>query len=147
MPKAFKFRLETLLEVRRLREDLARRDLAVARGKVLEQNRKLQALLSEEEEGKKELRALKQREIDLVRLRLLEGYLNSLERGLRRGFQVLEELVRDEAEKRRALAEAVKGVRVLERLEERQRRAYLYELDRQEQKFLDEVAQNMERPA
>lgn len=145
MPKAFRFRLEPLLGLRRLREDVARRDAAAARRAVGDQNRVLLAFLRDEEEGKSALRGLKQKTLDLVRLRLQEGYLNALERRIRKGFEVLQDLVRKELEKRRSLAEAVKGVRVLERLRERQQREHRYLGDRHEQKFLDEIAQQRAR--
>ncbi len=145
MPKAFKFRLEPLLELRRLREGIARRELAEAKRAVMEQNDRLLAILGEEDEGKTALRSMKQRELDVVQLRLHEGYLASLGRKLRREFEELQHRVKRELEKRRAVLEAAKGVKVLERLRERRRRAYLYEIDREEQKFLDEVAQNRPR--
>ena len=145
MPKAFKFRLEQLQDFRQLKKDLAARDLGMARKAVFDQNRLLLGLLGEEDEGKVALRTLKTRSLDLMQVRLQEGYLISVERRIRRGYERLQELVRAETEKRRALTEATKGVRVLERLRERQRKAYAYELGRQEQKFLDEVAQNINR--
>ena len=141
MARAFKFRLETLLEVRKLREDQAKRDLALARKQVLEQNQKLLGILNEEDAGKKDLRAMKQKELSLTHLRLQEGYLNFLERRIRQEYDRLQKMVKAELERRRALTEAMKGVRILEKLRDRQRRAYQYDMDRQEQKFLDEMAQ------
>lgn len=142
MPRAFKFRLEKLLDLRRLREELARRDLALARKAVDGQNRLLAGLLGEEDEGKRALRSAKEKTIDMVRLRLLEGYLFSLERRIRREYDRLQELVLAELQKRRALTEALKGVRVLERYREKKVRAWRYEVDREERRFLDEVGQN-----
>ncbi len=142
MPRAFKFRLEKLLDLRRLREELARRDLALARKAVDGQNRLLAGLLGVEDEGKRALRSAKEKTIDMVRLRLLEGYLFSLERRIRREYDRLQELVLAELQKRRALTEALKGVRVLERYREKKVRAWRYEVDREERRFLDEVGQN-----
>ena len=145
MAKVFKFRLERLLEVRKLREDIARQETAKAVQAVREQNENLMRTLREDQEGKDALRALKQKEMDLVQIRLQEGYLGSLERKIRREFGHLQELTHAEAEARRALTEARKKVRVLERLRERQHTAYRYDLDREEQKVLDEVGQRMRR--
>jgi flagellar FliJ protein len=142
MTKAFEFRLEKLLELRRLREDVAQRELGEARKAVAEQNRVILAILNEEEAGKKALRELMKKTVNILQLRLQEGYLASLERRLRQEYGRLQELSKTEQEKRKALIEARKGVRVLERFRERQYREYRHELEAEERKFLDEVAQN-----
>jgi flagellar export protein FliJ len=139
--KAFSFRLERLLGLRRLREEIAQRDFALAQKAVREQNQVLARLLLEEEGGKAELRSMKAGTLDLVRIRLQEGYLASLERGIRREGEKLQELARVESDRRRALTESRKGVRVLERYRDRQYRTWRTGVDRQEQKDLDEVAQ------
>lgn len=138
MTKSFQFRLEPLLKVRRLAEDAARRELALARKDAAEQDRKLRDLLDQEEEAGKSPGG--RGGLDVVWLRTLQEYRASLEVRIRREHDRLQELVQAEAGKRRALAEAAKGVKVLERLRERQERRFRQELERQEQKFLDEVA-------
>jgi flagellar protein FliJ len=145
MPKAFKFRFEQVLDLRRVKEDVAMRDFAVAQQAVREQNQKLVRLLSEEDEGKDALRGLKRKSIDLLQLRLQEGYLLGLERRIREAGAKLQELGATESEKRKALVEARKAVRVLEKYRERQLKAYRVEQDRAERKFLDEIAQNRVR--
>lgn len=145
MPKAFKFRFEQVLEVRRLKEDVARRDLALAQRAVREQGERIARLLAEEGEGKDSLRGLKQKAIDVMKLRLQEAYLVSLERRIREAAAKLQDLGRVEAEKRRVLVEAQKAVRVLEKYRERKHKVYVGEQDLAERKFLDEVAQNMAR--
>jgi flagellar export protein FliJ len=143
MPKAFKFRFEHVLDVRRLKEDLAKRDLAVAQQAVLAQQAGIARLVAEENEGKDALRGLRQNLVNIVRLRVQEGYLSSLERRIRASVERLQALGRVEAEKRRALTEARKEVRVLERYRERQLKTWQYGQDLGERKFLDEVTQNM----
>ena len=146
MLKAFRFRLERLLDYRRLRKDLARAQLEDASREVREQNAVLMAGLREDHEGKSALRELKQsRILDISQLRLQEGYLTALERRIRGEFDRLQQRTRVEAEKRKALTEARKDVLVLERLRERQERAHRYKEDREEQKFLDEVGQKVRR--
>jgi len=143
MPKAFKFRFERVLEVRRLKEDLATRDLALAQQAVREQNLAVARLLAEEGEGKDALRGLKRATVDIVRLRLQEGYLSVLERRIRAAAERLRELGKVEAGKRQALTEARKEVRVLEKYRDRQLKTWQYGQDLAERKFLDEVTQNM----
>ncbi len=66
-------------------------------------------------------------------------------RGVQRMHQGLQENVLAEKQKLAELAEASKKVKVLERLREKKKAEYRLELNREEQKFLDEVAQNMIR--
>jgi flagellar export protein FliJ len=139
MPKAFEFRLERLLEVRRLKEEAARRDHAAAQQALFDQGRVVQGLHREQEESKVAVRALKQERPDVVQLRLQEGYQLALERRLQKAYETLHERTLAEGEKRRVLVEARKGVRVLERFREKQLKLWRTEVDLEEGRFLDEV--------
>ncbi|MHC4605420.1 MAG: flagellar export protein FliJ [Planctomycetota bacterium] len=146
MAKAFKYRLEPLLRYRKHLEEEKRRALGQARAAVMEQNRALLDLLRAEEEGKKEFAGMKSAgTLRVGRIRLQEQYLNSLAGQIRRGYETLRVRLLNEEKARRELAEARKKVRVLERLRERQRDRYNYELGRQERKELDEVGLNIFR--
>jgi len=147
MAKAFEFRLQKVLELRRLEEEAAQREFAAAQQAVVERNRALLALLSAEEQGRQDLRAQQVRAIDVTRLRLAGEYLEAVGRLLDRERTALQDLVKVELEKRRRLTEALKGVRVLERFRERQLRRYRQDLDLEERKFLDEIGQNLAKGA
>ncbi len=125
--------------------DATQRGLAEARLRVLDQNRKLLRMLAERDEGKASLREMRMKELDLGRLRLQQDYLESLERRIRGEFDLLQEMVRAEIGRRRALTEAARGVKVLDRLRDRRFQEWARGLDRQERKSLDEAAQGMER--
>lgn len=141
MTRPFAFRLERLLDVRRLREDLASRDLALARRAVEEQNGLVLGLRGEVESAKEARRGLQGRdEMDLLQLRLHQDYQASVERRVSHEVRRLEDLVRAEAERRRAFVEARKGVRVLERFRERRFREHERAELRREQRELDEAA-------
>jgi len=58
MAKAFEFRLEKLLEVRRAKEDAAQRELASARQAVEVRNAAILDLMDREDVAKSDLRAL-----------------------------------------------------------------------------------------
>lgn len=147
MAKAFVFRLEKLLEVRRLQEAAAQRALAEAHRAVDERNQIILDLMTREDEAKEERRALQQASVDVARLRLADDFLGSLERLLQREYVVLQDLVKAEMAKREELTEARKGVRVLEKFRERELRAHLQGLDVQERKTLDEIGQNLAKGA
>lgn len=137
---AFRFRLERLLEVRRAKEDVAQRDFAEASRALREETRRLTALLAEEEEVKAASRDARRGPLDLAALRLHEGYLGAVDRRVRATRERLLELGRAEAEKRRALVEAMKGVKVLERFRERKLAEWTRTRERDERKALDEAA-------
>ena len=147
MAKAFQFRLEQLLGIRRQREELAQRDLASAQQAVAARNTSILFLMDQEEEAKNDLRAQQERGIEVGRLKLADDYLGSLGRLLRREQETLHDLVRVEIERRQQLIEARKGVKVLERFRETQLRRHLQEAGREERKFLDEIGQNLAKGA
>lgn len=139
MAKAFRFRLEQLLDLRRSREEAAQRDLAEVRQAVLERNQVILQLMNREDAAKAELRAMQQRGVTVALLRMAGDYLAAVQRELQREYEALQRLVRAEIEKREQLTEARKGVRVLERLREKQERQHRVGLDLEERKFLDEL--------
>jgi flagellar FliJ protein len=147
MAKAFQFRLEQLLGIRRQREELAQRELAVAQQAVAARNQSILILMDQEEQAKNDLRAQQERGIDVGRLKLSDEYLLSLGRLLRREQETLHDLVRTEIERRQQLVEARKAVKVLERFRETKLRRHRQEAGLEERKFLDEIGQNLAKGA
>lgn len=147
MAKAFDFRLQKLLELRRHKEEAAQREVAAANQAVADRNRIILGLMSDEDAAKDELRSIQERAIDVDRLRRTDEYLSSLERLLQREYEALQDLVKAEMEKRRLLAEAHRGVRVLERFRERKLKLHRVELDREERRVLDEIGRNLAKGA
>src|SRR5258708_38354485 len=143
MVTAFQFRLEQLLGIRRQKEELAQRELAVAQQAVAARNQSILFLMDQEEQAKNDLRAQQERGIDVGRLKLSDDYLVSLSRLLRREQETLHDLVRTEIERRQQLIEARKGVKVLERFRETKLRRHRQEATLEERKFLDEIGQNI----
>ncbi len=147
MTKAFDFRLEKVLELRRIKEDAAQREFAVAERAVADRNQAILGLMTEEDEGKNYVREAQQQAVEVQTLRVAAGCLLALERRLSREYEALQGLVQVEMEKRRLLTEARKDVRVLERFREKELGRYRQELDRDERKFLDEIGQNLAKGA
>lgn len=147
MAKVFRFRLDRVLDIRRLHEKMKKKALAQVRAAVTRQQNDVLQLLIRLDQGKGVSRDLRKEKIDMTSLRMQEQHLNGLMRSIRVGYQSLQERALDERGKLADLAEASKKVRVLERLREKKKAEYMRELGREEQKFLDEVAQNMTRLA
>jgi flagellar FliJ protein len=139
MAKSFQFRLEKVLDVRRLQEKSAQRELAAAQQAVTERNRIILGLMSRQDDAKKELRLLQERTVDLARLRLAGDFAASLENQLQREYETLQSEVLLEIGKRQQLTEARKGVRVMEKLRDKQARQHRQGADLEERKFLDEL--------
>ena len=140
MASAFRFRLERLLEIRRAREEAAQRAHAEARRAVDEEALRLAALLAEEEEARRVSRDLRRGVLDLAALQLQESVQNAVDRRLRTSRERRLELDRAELEKRTALTEAMKAVKVLERVREKRLAEWTRARDVEERKTLDEVA-------
>ena len=147
MARGFHFRLERLLDLRRAKEEAAQRALAEARRAVEEESRRLAGLLAEEEEGRRMSRGLRQGALDLGALRLQESYQSAVDRRIRASRERLLELGKAELEKRKALTEAMKAVKVLERVREKRLAEWTRAQDLEERKFLDEVALGSEARA
>lgn len=143
MPRRFDFRLEPVLSYRKMLEEKAKRNFAMARKEVLLQNIKVLNLMTEQEKCKIELRNLKVGKVDMPALRQQEAYLNGLIRKIAKAYDELKVLMDKEGQRRKELSDATKQARVIERLKERRYKEYLYEVAREEQKVLDEVGQNM----
>ena len=139
MAKSFQFRLEKVLDVRRLQEKSAQRELAAAQQAVAERNRIILGLMGREDDAKRELRELQERVVDVTKLRMAGEYAASLERQLRKEYETLQAQVLVEMQKRQQLTEARKGVRVMEKLRDKQARSHRQGMDREERNFLDEL--------
>lgn len=139
MPKRFQFRLEPVLRVRGAQEDEARRAFAAAQRAAQEQARKLADIATQERRARAEMADTRRGPVNLVRVRLEEGYLVGVGRRIDREKQTLAKKLEEQFVKRTAFVEARKKVRVLERLKERRQTEYRREVEREEQKTLDEV--------
>ena len=139
--KRFRFQLETLLRVRREREEERKRRLAEAQRLVMEQKGRLTELFDEESRETEAQRRLRQGGvIDLQEVRARMLYSRAVVRRIQEGFDALQDRVADEGIRRTDLLRAAQERRVLEKLRERKWESWRYEAGREEQKRLDEIA-------
>ena len=140
MAKRFEFRLATVLRIRRQREDAAKRVVAERLGEVAAVQSEIAAL---QEQIRSETGAFRQThatgQLDVGQLKRHRRWLLQLDQSELLARNRLGELNRLLAVDRAALTEARKQVRVLEKLEERQRERYLKELNRAEMRENDEI--------
>lgn len=137
---AFRFRLQTVLDLARRERDQHAQVLADKQRTLVAAEGHLAANLQEQEERRQELLAARQGALDPASLAMGQHYLGLLfgQEQERRGM-VAEAAEVVEAARTELMAHARK-VQVLERLAERARAAYIKEEDRKEAAFLDELA-------
>jgi flagellar export protein FliJ len=140
MAKQYTFRLEPLLKLRRQREDEKKRAVAARLGQigVLEQRR--QKLLSEIGDQAQVMRTwLSGGCLEMNDVRLGRHWLLRLQRGVLETGALMSTQRAILAQERTELTEARKNTKVLERLKERRRTAYVAMLNRREQIELDDL--------
>ncbi|RKY60193.1 MAG: flagellar export protein FliJ [Candidatus Latescibacterota bacterium] len=137
--RAFRFKLERVLQVRRLQEDLQREAFWKAQRDLDDAKEYLRALQEEFVKYKELLRSRRSGEAEAHEVLSYERYLDYLHTAIERQRQVVDRLRAQLEEHRRALHEAVRKRQVLERLKERQEDAYRRYKNKVFQNFLDEV--------
>jgi flagellar FliJ protein len=137
--KRFTFSLETLLRVRRQREELARRDFALALGERTRQEAVLSGIDEEAARARTGLSELVTGRFRLQKVLLYYRYLSGLKLERERGEEKLAELTRVTEEEREKLVQASREKKVVELLREKHYKRYLREADRLEQRELDDV--------
>jgi len=137
--KRFKFRLQKLLEVRRLKEDALRQELARAQEAVRREKAVLERLTAARGATIDALRANVGGALDVQWIAAYHGYLGFLARRIEEQRAVVDRAAREEVRKREALIAARRARKVVEKLRERAYARYREEVSRAEQAFLDEV--------
>lgn len=139
--KRFDFRLRRLLDLRRIREQQAQKSL----GEALAEEAKEKEALRRAAEVKG---ALDQRfhdlertgNIDPVFFRRFQSYQLDLARDVQQVQERLDEKSEALAEERRKVEAAMRQTKVLEKLEEGSRRAYWRDVNRDDEKWMGEIA-------
>lgn len=140
--KRFQFNLQAVLDLRKQLEEERKRALSAAQKDLFEQQGRLYAYLLDEKKGKEELRRMEQSTLDLPQVMAQRRYLLGLTKRISGAHQELSRLLIIEREKREEVVKASKERKVLEKLKERKVAEYDHLLSVEEQKVLDEIANN-----
>ena len=140
--KEFHFSLENVLSYRLQIEEAKKREFAMAHQATFAQLLALQDFYVLESKGKVELRAIesKPRDLRLEDILAQRRYLGSIAQKIVHARGLVQKRAQEEEVARRAYVQARKDRRLLERLRERRRGDYDYEVGREERKEMDEVA-------
>jgi flagellar protein FliJ len=137
----FRFRLQTLRRLREIHRDEQRARLATAfeAERILtEQRNQIAMELAGLSEARRRL--MQQSALDVNQLLASQRYQLTLEAQSRTLAEQAEKLAAEVERRRQAVVEADREVRVLDKLEQRQRQQHRAAADRAETKTLDEVA-------
>jgi len=137
--KRFTFKLDRVLNYRVALEEEKKRHLADAQRAVVTQEEHIRIIESEIGRQMSELRARSLASVDVGDLVVRRRYVSYLRSALSSAYEALELLKGQLEARREELVAASKDRKVLERVRERRFGEYLYEQDREEQKFIDEI--------
>jgi len=140
MAKRYRFRLETLLRLRRQREDEQKRVVAQRLrqvGRIEQHKRLLESNIADQIRLTRDLQGGER--IDVDQLKVGRYWMIRLRRGALEADAALAAQRAMLAQERSELAERRKATKVLERLEERQREAHRVGLEREERMELDDM--------
>jgi flagellar protein FliJ len=139
--KKFHFKLEKVLKQRQIIMEMAQRDFAEAQALLVQETEKLNAMVALKEQSLAERATMIQTSQDWVnKVEQINNFVRGQDLRIKNqhlGLQKAENLV--EA-KREILRHAVSEVKIIERLEEKQKTAYMAEVAKVEQAELDEIA-------
>lgn len=137
MAKSFKFTLQTVLEVREQATDRAKRDLAV----VVQQTTQMKFRLEQRQDYlQKERHKLVASRMSAAEMVAAEDHVRAVTAEVKDLVLRVDELREQESERRQQLAKTMQEQKVLERLREKQQANHLYEVNKQEQELLNELA-------
>lgn len=134
-----KFRFETILKMRKSRENLAKKDLAVVNAHLLKQRDRLQFLEETEAKSERELDARARREIDINQMVLYDQFFGGIRSQEKFQAKIISEVSVQLEKKRALLAEAMRRRRTMEILKEREMQAYEKLQMKRETELLDEA--------
>ena len=138
--KRFRFRYQTLLEVRERHEKAQEEKFRQALALLAEAEAALQAIQAEFEAARAEQRASSEGALDLQSLLLFQEYLHSLERRIESQQAVVDEAKERVEARRGLLAEATQQAEIVRKLKQKAERTWLESIDAAEAAFLDELA-------
>lgn len=130
----FKFSLEKVLDYRWLKEQEAKREYASAQKALTEQEDIFQQINQEKEN------LMEVRESTINRMQVQQWYLLDLNQRLIATTEAIKEMSHYVEQALSVYIEAQKERKILEKLSEKQLAEYQIEMNREEQKMLDEMA-------
>ena len=139
--KQFQFRLQKVMETTQTREEIKKRELAIAMQKLRENEAELETMMDVLEDHISHFEACRRRSaLKVSELRNLSGYMEKLRQEIQAQTKKIAELAEEARLHREKLLEITKDKKVLEKLKDRKYEEFKKKLRSMEQKFMDEVS-------
>ncbi|MCR4438154.1 MAG: flagellar export protein FliJ [bacterium] len=138
--KAFRFSLQRVLDARKHKEDLRKRQLAAAKEAELEERERLSSLEQQSQEVRSELGCHVGRVVRASEMAMYYTYSQQLERHIAQQQQAVTQAALKVQERREELLASSKEKKALEKLKEKAKDRHTVEAGREEQAHLDEAA-------
>lgn len=137
---AFEFRFETVLNQRDWIQKKAEKELAEVQTLIARERNRLENLLSALASSKDELRRKHQSQTRVEEVILYSTFLDDVKKEISRQEERITQLMRLDAEKRSLLMKAAGEKKVMETLKEKDHLDFKKKLQKQEEKFIDEIS-------
>ena len=138
----YKFLLEPVLNHRSFIVENLQKELAILEKILSGEKRKLRSYKKAKYEFLSELQKKEEEGVTISEIVLYSSFVERLSMDIIEQRERIVEAVRKVDLKRDDLIEAMKKMKMLEKLKEKERKAYRQEVMKKEQRFLDEVATN-----
>ena len=141
--RRFKFSLQTVLDVRRVREEKIQKEFSAIQTERADSLGKIRSFEKQKDDMRLYQREMREkRQTTIVSEDWCMSALSDFTVRIMLEARRLQEINERLDAKREELIQAQKDRKVLEQLEEKQREEYMNEAAREEQKFIDELAQH-----
>ena len=140
--KKFKFRLESVLETRKKHLENCQLELAKVKNKLSSENQILENLYQTTKESRKSVnKMLKSKEnLDFTITHTFRNYLNKVEEDISLQKRKIKLLEKELDEKNQTVIEALKAKTMLEKLKEKEYKAYIANIEKLDLMEIDEIA-------
>jgi flagellar FliJ protein len=138
----FEFKLEALRRYRHFKEEMLQKELAQMQRHRDREIALLAEMIDKRTMAEQDMIGEQEKRTHGPRMALYETYLNGLTQDIKNQRQRVKEAQALCSEKMNALLKAVQERKSIEKLKEKGLKAYIEKLDRNEQKFLNEIAIN-----
>lgn len=140
--KKYSFRLQTVLEMREKTLEDKRREMAMVIAKLNEQNQCLESLIQRQENTKKSLENIYNSgiELDILEVTNYKNYLGKLIVDAKNQEQFIEKTRNLLRFKQLEVTEALKAVKILEKLKETQEKKFYQHYEYVQAKEIDDIA-------
>lgn len=140
--KKYSFRLQTVLEMREKKLEDKRREMAKVIAVLNEQNKKLDALISREHDTRSSLEQIYSngRELDIIEITNYKNYLGKVIVDAKNQEVTIQKTKFALKFKQLEVTEALKEVKILEKLKETQEKKFYKEYEYVQAKEIDDIA-------